>query len=85
LPSGGGLLSSFPVTDRRSVVGEGWGTDGASAGLGTWDSVTLQAPSDIPNLTGGGPFKADWDSLLTCDAPEWYRDAKFGMICEQTI
>lgn len=25
------------------------------------------------------PFRADWESLQNYDAPEWYRDAKFGI------
>ncbi len=44
---------------------------------GTWDDVPLQSP--IPNLAGDGPFKPTWDSLLDFEAPEWYRDAKFGI------
>ncbi len=35
--------------------------------------------SPIPNLAGDGPYKPTWDSLLQYDAPEWYRDAKFGI------
>lgn len=42
-----------------------------------WDDVPLQSP--IPNLAGGGPFKPTWESLLDYEAPEWYRDAKFGI------
>ena len=26
-----------------------------------------------------GPYRADWESLQKYDAPEWYRDAKFGI------
>ena len=77
--SGGGSPTSFPLSDWRAVEREGWGTAGAQAGPGTWDGVPLQAPSNIPDLTGDGPYKADWNSLLAYDAPEWYRDAKFGI------
>jgi alpha-L-fucosidase len=35
--------------------------------------------SPLPNLAGEGPYKPTWDSLLQYDAPEWYRDAKFGI------
>jgi alpha-L-fucosidase len=42
-----------------------------------WDDVPLESP--IPNLAGEGPFKPTWDSLLDYEAPEWYRDAKFGI------
>jgi alpha-L-fucosidase len=35
--------------------------------------------SPIANLAGDGPYKPNWDSLQQYDAPEWYRDAKFGI------
>src|ERR1035438_7009819 len=44
---------------------------------GSWDGVPMESP--IPNLAGEGPYKPTWDSLLEYDAPEWYRDAKFGI------
>ena len=44
---------------------------------GSWDGVPMQAP--IGGLNGDGPYQANWDSLLEYDAPEWYRDAKFGI------
>ncbi|HEX5399850.1 MAG TPA: alpha-L-fucosidase [Verrucomicrobiae bacterium] len=77
--SAGGSPTSFPVSDWQAVEREGFGPSGASVGPGTWDGVTLQAPPGIPDLTGDGPYRATWDSLLAYDAPEWYRDAKFGI------
>ena len=44
---------------------------------GSWDGVPLVSP--LPNLAGDGPFKPTWESLLEYEAPEWYRDAKFGI------
>ena len=44
---------------------------------GSWDGVPMQAPID--GLNGEGPYQATWDSLQQYDAPEWYRDAKFGI------
>lgn len=44
---------------------------------GSWDGVPLVSP--IPNLAGSGPFQPTWESLLQYEAPEWYRDAKFGI------
>jgi alpha-L-fucosidase len=73
-----GMVSSFPVSDWQAVVDEGWGTGGDAAGPGTWDGVSLQSPA-IPGLAGEGPFKPEWKSLLEYEAPEWYRDAKFGI------
>jgi len=44
---------------------------------GSWDGVPMDAP--VPGLGGDGPYKPTWDSLLQYEAPEWYRDAKFGI------
>jgi len=44
---------------------------------GSWDGVPMDSPID--GLAGSGPYKPTWDSLLQYDAPEWYRDAKFGI------
>ncbi len=44
---------------------------------GSWNGVPMISP--IPGLNGDGPYKATWDSLLAYEAPEWYRDAKFGI------
>lgn len=44
---------------------------------GSWDGVPMQSP--IADLAGEGPYMATWDSLMQYDAPEWYRDAKFGI------
>jgi len=72
------IVPNFPVSDWKAVVDEGWGTSLDSAGKGTWDGVSLKSPS-IPGLSGEGPFKPEWESLLNYEAPEWYRDAKFGI------
>jgi alpha-L-fucosidase len=44
---------------------------------GSWDGVPMNAP--VQGLEGDGPYKPTWDSLLQYEAPEWYRDAKFGI------
>lgn len=44
---------------------------------GSWDGVPMQAP--VEGLNGEGPYQASWESLENYDAPEWYRDAKFGI------
>ncbi len=53
-----------------------WGQPSELPG-GSWDGVPMQAPMD--GLGGEGPYQATWDSLLQYEAPEWYRDAKFGV------
>ena len=44
---------------------------------GSWDGVPMNSP--IPGLSGEGPYQPTWESLLEYEAPEWYRDAKFGI------
>ncbi len=44
---------------------------------GSWDGVPMESP--VPGLSGEGPYAPTWDSVLQYDAPEWYRDAKFGI------
>ena len=44
---------------------------------GSWDGVPLRAP--VPGLSGDGPYQPTWESLLEYEAPDWYRDAKFGI------
>jgi alpha-L-fucosidase len=44
---------------------------------GSWDGVPMTAP--VSGLAGEGPYQPTWDSLLQYEAPEWYRDAKFGI------
>ncbi len=76
--SGNDRVPNFPVSDWKGVVDEAWGTAADQAGPGTWDGVPLIAPA-IPGLAGDGPFRPDWHSLLDYEAPEWYRDVKFGI------
>jgi alpha-L-fucosidase len=34
---------------------------------------------EVDREIGQGPFRADWESLQKFQAPDWYRDAKFGI------
>ncbi len=34
---------------------------------------------EVDSLDQKGPFRPDWESLEKYEAPEWYRDAKFGI------
>lgn len=43
----------------------------------SWNGVPMV--SSIPDLAGSGPYLPTWDSLQQYEAPEWYRDAKFGI------
>ena len=64
--------------DEKSWTPTGWGSPPAlPIPGGSWDGVPMNSP--IANLSGDGPYKPTWDSLLQYEAPEWYRDAKFGI------
>ena len=47
---------------------------------GSLDTLNAQTePLKLPPIADG-PFKPDWDSLTQLpEAPEWFRDAKFGI------
>jgi alpha-L-fucosidase len=64
--------------DEKNWQPTGWGkAPELPVPGGSWDGVPMNSP--IAGLSGEGPYKPTWDSLLEYDAPEWYRDAKFGI------
>lgn len=44
-----------------------------------YDSARATLLKDVDNAIVQGPFRADWESLQKFEAPDWYRDAKFGI------
>src|SRR6185312_9228800 len=44
-----------------------------------YDGARATLLNDVNQADREGPFRADWDSLQKYEAPEWYRDAKFGI------
>jgi alpha-L-fucosidase len=44
-----------------------------------YDSQRVALLKDVETIAHQGPFRPDWESLQKYDAPEWYRDAKFGI------
>lgn len=59
--------------NRRDLLGA-VGVAGASTALGAMPAAAAGAKS------GGRPFTPDWNSLAEgYSAPDWFRDAKFGM------
>jgi alpha-L-fucosidase len=64
--------------DAKTWQPSGWGNPPAlPVAGGAWDGVPMNSP--VAGLSGDGPYQPTWDSLLQYDAPEWYRDAKFGI------
>ena len=52
----------------------------------TWQkaSAKYDAPrsailKEVDSVGHQGPFRPDWESLQKYEAPEWYKDAKFGI------
>jgi alpha-L-fucosidase len=44
-----------------------------------YDAPRAALLKDVENGDREGPYRADWESLKNYDAPEWYKDAKFGI------
>jgi alpha-L-fucosidase len=44
-----------------------------------YDSQRAALLKDVDAMDHQGPFRPDWESLQKYEAPEWYRDAKFGI------
>lgn len=44
-----------------------------------YDSARAALLKDVDSVNQQGPFRADWESLQQFEAPEWYKDAKFGI------
>ena len=44
-----------------------------------YDTSRAGLLQDIDEVDHEGPFRPDWESLQKYEAPEWYRDAKFGI------
>ncbi len=44
-----------------------------------YDGRRAELLQDVDRTIRSGPFRADWQSLTTYEAPAWYRDAKFGI------
>ena len=64
--------------DEKTWQPAGWGhSPDLPIASGSWDGVPMDSP--ISGLSGDGPYQPAWDSLLQYEAPEWYRDAKFGI------
>jgi alpha-L-fucosidase len=44
-----------------------------------YDGQRATIIKDVDAANAQGPFRPDWESLQKYEAPEWYRDAKFGI------
>jgi len=46
---------------------------------GKYDGARNALLREVDQVDHQGPFRPDWESLQKYEAPEWYRDAKFGI------
>jgi alpha-L-fucosidase len=44
-----------------------------------YDAQRAGLLKDVEDADREGPYRGDWESLKTYEAPEWYKDAKFGI------
>ncbi|HYW98105.1 MAG TPA: alpha-L-fucosidase, partial [Candidatus Elarobacter sp.] len=44
-----------------------------------YDAQRAELLKDVENADREGRYRADWESLKNYEAPEWYKDAKFGI------
>ncbi|HEY3987838.1 MAG TPA: alpha-L-fucosidase [Acidobacteriaceae bacterium] len=44
-----------------------------------YDNERTRILGDVDRAVDAGPFRDDWQSLRAYQAPEWFRDAKFGI------
>ena len=44
-----------------------------------YDSERANLLKEVDTVNRQGPFRPDWESLEKYEAPEWYKDAKFGI------
>ena len=44
-----------------------------------YDAQRAALLKEVENGDREGPYRADWESLRSYEAPEWYKDAKFGI------
>lgn len=44
-----------------------------------YDGAREKLLKDVDDVDHQGPYRPDWESLQKYEAPDWYRDAKFGI------
>jgi alpha-L-fucosidase len=71
------------MVTRRILLGTPlWaalGVEGAARAIGAADAAEGAGPANHERPIAAGPFQPTADSLKTYQAPEWFRDAKFGI------
>src|SRR5450631_2645995 len=62
------------VSQDPAVIDQAW-----QKAVSKYDRERATLLKDVDSANAQGPFRADWESLQKFEAPDWYRDAKFGI------
>jgi alpha-L-fucosidase len=79
------MLSAFPNLSAQSATAPTASEDPVSIdqkwqkGSSKYDSERAARLKEVDDADHEGPFRPDWESLQKYEAPEWYKDAKFGI------
>ena len=60
--------------ERPEVIAEQW-----IKASSKYDQQRNKILADVDKVSSEGSFRPDWDSLSAYEAPDWYKDAKFGI------
>jgi len=79
------VLYAFPNLSAQSATAPTASEDPVSIdqkwqkGSSKYDSERAARLKEVDAADHEGPFRPDWESLQKYEAPEWYKDAKFGI------
>ena len=79
------VLSAFPNLCAQSATASTASEDPVSIdqkwhkASSKYDSQRVARLKEVDDADREGPFRPDWESLQKYEAPEWYKDAKFGI------
>ena len=62
------------VSEDPTVIDQAWQKASAK-----YDAPRAAILNDVDRVAHQGPFRPDWESLQKYQAPDWYKDAKFGI------
>ncbi len=78
-------IFAVPVMHAQSATAPTFSQDPASIdqiwqkASSKYDAERAALLKEVETADNEGPFRPDWESLRTYEAPEWYKDAKFGI------
>jgi alpha-L-fucosidase len=79
------VLSAFPNLGTQSATAATASEDPVRVdeiwqkASSKYDSQRAARLKEVDDADREGPFRPDWESLQKYEAPEWYKDAKFGI------